>query len=276
MNWTRGFLIFLILAIVSGCATMPTGPTVAALPGPGKPFEVFQADDYACRQWAQQQIGGASPSQTANQNLASGAVVGTLVGAGLGAAIGAATGNVGAGAAIGAGAGLLTGTAVASGPAASSEYQLQRRYDITYQQCMYAKGNQIPGAGYSPPLPGEAPPPVGYGPPPPEDAPPPYAFAAPPDVVPIPGTYAYFVPGIGMDVLFYQGYWYRPFRGRWYSAQFYNGPWIYVPGPRVPRVLFSLPPGWRRVPRGYRPIAHAELQRNWQRWERERHWEEHR
>ena len=86
MNLTRGFLIFLALALLGGCATMPTGPTVSVLPGPGKPFEVFQADDYACRQWAQQQIGGASPSQTANQNLATGAVVGTLVGAGLGAA----------------------------------------------------------------------------------------------------------------------------------------------------------------------------------------------
>ena len=53
MNLTRGFLIFLALALLGGCATMPTGPTVAAMPGPGKPFEVFQADDYACRQWAQ-------------------------------------------------------------------------------------------------------------------------------------------------------------------------------------------------------------------------------
>jgi hypothetical protein len=165
MSWTRGFLIFLALALLGGCATMPAGPTVTVYPGPGKPFEVFQADDYACRQWAQQQIGGTSPSQTANENLAGGAVVGTLVGAGLGAAIGAATGNVGAGAAIGAGAGLLTGTAAASGPAASSGYQLQRRYDIAYQQCMYAKGNQIPGVrparAYGPP------PPPAYGPPPP-------------------------------------------------------------------------------------------------------------
>src|SRR5208283_941986 len=125
--------------------------------------------------------------------------------------------------------------------------------------------------GYGPPPPeGYGPPPPasqGYGPPPPEEAPPPYAFAAPPDVVPIPGTYAYFVPGIGMDVLFYGGYWYRSFRGRWYGAPSYNGPWMFMPGPRVPRVLFSLPPGWRTVPRGYRPISHSELHRNWQRWE---------
>jgi hypothetical protein len=142
---------------------------------------------------------------------------------------------------------------------------------------------QPPGAqGYGPPPPGAqgyGPPPPGaqgYGPPPPEEAPPPYAFAAPPDVVPIPGTYAYFVPGMGADILFYGGYWYRPFRGRWYGAPSYNGPWMYVPGPRVPRVLLSLPPGWRRVPPGYRPIPHAELNRNWQRWQREKHWEGHR
>ena len=31
-------------------------PDGHGLSGPGKPFEVFQADDYACRQWAQAQI----------------------------------------------------------------------------------------------------------------------------------------------------------------------------------------------------------------------------
>ena len=166
MNWKRVFPICFILMVLSGCATMPTGPTVTVLPGPGKPFEVFQADDSVCRQWALQQIGGASPSQTANQNLATGAVVGTVVGAGLGAAIGAASGNAGAGAAIGAGTGLLGGTAVASNPAYASEWQLQRQYDIAYQQCMYAKGNQIPGVvrqrarAAAPPPP---PPPPGYG-----------------------------------------------------------------------------------------------------------------
>ncbi len=176
MNATRGFLIFLALALLGGCATMPAGPTVTVYPAPGKPFEVFQADDYACRQWAQAQIGGTSPSETANQNLAAGAAVGTLGGAAVGALIGAASGNAGAGAAIGAGAGLLTGTAVGSNSAAASGYSLQRRYNIAYEQCMYAKGNQVPGArparaygpppSYGPP-PDYAPPPPSYGPPPP-------------------------------------------------------------------------------------------------------------
>ena len=165
MNRKQGVLLLFAAVVLSGCATMPTGPMVPVLPGPGKPFEVFMADDTLCRQWAQQQIGGASPSQTANQNLATGATVGTLVGAAMGAAIGAATGNVAAGAAIGGGAGLLGGTATGSNAGAASEYQLQRRYDIAYQQCMYAKGNQIPGVGrrpsrlYAPPPPPPPPPP---------------------------------------------------------------------------------------------------------------------
>lgn len=68
---------------------------------------------------------------------------------------------------------------------------------MVYQQCMYADGNQILGAGCG------SPPPAGYGPPPTEEVPLPYAFTAPPDIVPIPGTYVYFVPGIGVDIFFY-------------------------------------------------------------------------
>lgn len=165
MKWQSGVFLLIVAAVLGGCATMPTGPTVMVMPGPGKPFEVFMADDGVCRQWAQQQIGGVSPSQTANENLTTGATIGTVVGAGLGVAIGAATGNAGAGAAIGASAGLLGGLGMASDPAYGAEWQLQRRYDIAYQQCMYAKGNQIPGAvrsstkTYAPP----PPPPQGNG-----------------------------------------------------------------------------------------------------------------
>jgi hypothetical protein len=103
------------------------------------------ADDTICREWAQRQIGGTSPSQIANENTTAGAALGTVIGAGLGALIGSATGNAGAGAAIGAGVGLLSGTSVGSNAGAASGYHLQRQYDIAYQQCMYSKGNQVPG-----------------------------------------------------------------------------------------------------------------------------------
>ena len=133
-----------ILLLAGGCATVPTGPSVMVLPPQGKPFEVFQAEDATCRNWAVQQI-GMSPQDTVNKNAAQGAVVGTAIGAGLGAAIGSASGNAGTGAAIGAASGLLVGTTSGAQAGQVYGYEAQRRYDIAYQQCMYANGNIIPG-----------------------------------------------------------------------------------------------------------------------------------
>jgi len=134
-------LAFLAL---SGCATLPTGPSVLVLPATGKSFEQFQAEDAACRGWAGQSV-GITPQQAVNQNTASGAVVGTALGAAVGALLGAAVGDPGAGAAIGAGSGLLMGTASGASAANLSAWEAQRLYDNTYIQCMYAKGNQVPG-----------------------------------------------------------------------------------------------------------------------------------
>jgi hypothetical protein len=159
-----GLLLFVAALVLAGCATVPAGPSVMVLPPPQKPFETFQEDDACCREWALQQV-GVDPGEAAEEALISGAAIGTLIGAGAGAAIGAASGNAGAGAAIGAGTGLLAGTALASGPAYAAGWELQRRYDIAYQQCMYAKGNQIPGHRRSTrrvqPIP-PPPPPPGY------------------------------------------------------------------------------------------------------------------
>ncbi|HYA86586.1 MAG TPA: glycine zipper family protein [Nitrospirota bacterium] len=143
-TYKQCILISLALLVVGGCATMPTGPSVMVLPPPGKPFEVFQAEDSMCRQWARQQI-GLTPQETANQNTAAGAAVGTALGAGLGAAIGSASGQAGAGALIGGASGLILGTASGANSAEYYGYEAQRRYDIAYEQCMYANGNIIPG-----------------------------------------------------------------------------------------------------------------------------------
>lgn len=166
MNWGRGLVLLFAAAALSGCATIPPGPSVMVLPASGKSFEVFQSEDLACRNWAASQT-GAPPADTVNRNLAGGAAIGTLMGAGLGAAIGAASGNAGTGAAIGAAGGLIGGTAAATSPAYAAGWEVQRRYDTAYQQCMYAKGNQIPGVlrasrpSYRVPPP---PPPPGYRP----------------------------------------------------------------------------------------------------------------
>lgn len=135
-------MVFLLLLVVGGCATVPPGPSVLVLPAPGKSFEEFQVEDMDCKRWASQQS-GLSPQEAVNQNTASGAVVGTVLGAGLGAAIGAVSGNPEMGAAVGAGSGLLGGTLSGINAGQGYAWEAQRRYDIAYQQCMYARGNQV-------------------------------------------------------------------------------------------------------------------------------------
>jgi hypothetical protein len=179
MNFKGGILLLLVAVALSACATVPTGPSVMVWPGPGKPFEVFQSDDAVCRQWAGQQV-GAHPSESANKTLASGAAVGTILGAGLGAAIGAVSGQFGAGLGIGAASGAILGTASATGPASGAQWEVQRRYDNAYMQCMYAKGNQVPGARtYRRAVP-PPPPPPGFTLPPSSAYPPPPASEYPP------------------------------------------------------------------------------------------------
>ncbi len=100
-------------------------------------------------------------------------------------------------------------------------------------------------------------------------------FAAPPEVVVIPGTYVYMVPDIETDVLFFQGYWWRPYEGRWYRSGDYKGRWSYVAPSRVPGGLRSLPQDYRhRISSpGHERIGHRDVKSNWKRWEREKHWD---
>jgi hypothetical protein len=157
----RPAAVLVPLLLLSACASEPLGPTVPVMPAPGKAFDAFQNDQAVCKQFASNQVQGGA--QQANNRQVGTAVVGTLLGAGLGAAIGG-----GRGAAIGAGAGAVGGTAVGAGPAQGAQYSLQQQYNLAYSQCMYSKGNQVPG--YQPPGPPPPPPPgyaPGYPPPPP-------------------------------------------------------------------------------------------------------------
>lgn len=194
----RKLIPLLALALfAAGCTTIPTGPSRMALPGSGKDFDSFRADDASCRQYALQ-TSGATPTETQDNSAVKSAVVGTAVGAAAGAAIGGSS----HGAAAGAGVGLLMGAMAGAAAGNQSGYVAQRRYDNGYTQCMYAKGHRVPlPAGmaqsrqaqapvqaapqpyYAPPAPAQpyyAPPPPPpqqqqqyYAPPPPGSAPPP-------------------------------------------------------------------------------------------------------
>jgi hypothetical protein len=88
------------------------------------------------------QAGGPGPNKAATDNAVATAATATAVGAAAGALI---DGSSGAG--VGAGIGLLMGSAIGSSTANASAYEAQRRYDIGYTQCMYAKGHKVPVAG---------------------------------------------------------------------------------------------------------------------------------
>lgn len=103
-----------IIFSLAACAAIPTGPSILVLPGPGKNFDAFRADDYQCRQYALAQIGGVSP----NQASAAGGVTSAA-------------------------AGSLAGTEAAG----ASGYEAQERYDMGYIQCMFASGNRVPVSG---------------------------------------------------------------------------------------------------------------------------------
>ena len=151
MNFSRTILGAGLMAALVGCASIPAGPSVAVMPGPGKPFDQFNADNAICKEFARQQI-GAEPSEVARNQVLSGAAAGAALGAASGVLMGHGEGS----AESMAGAGLIVGSAAGANAANQSTMSLQRRYDIAYEQCMYAKGNQVPGYAmprYAPPPP---------------------------------------------------------------------------------------------------------------------------
>lgn len=168
----RLLIFFVLLMVVSlpACATFPAGPSVMVLPGTNKSFDQFRQDDYFCRQFAYEQVGGVTGKQAAQESAVKSAVVGTALGAVAGAAIGSASGHMGAGMAVGAGSGLIVGSTSGGGYAEGSYYENQRLYDHAYVQCMYAKGNRVPVNGRfisGPSSTRRQAPPASYPPPPP-------------------------------------------------------------------------------------------------------------
>jgi len=114
--------------------------------------------------------------------------------------------------------------------------------------------------------------------------PPPIVFAAPPEVIVLPDTqHAYAVPDIEADIYFWNGWWWRPWEGRWYRSHYYDRGWVYYNS--VPSFYFDVDPGWRGYYRthnwyghrwNYERISHQRLHKNWQGWNNNGYWERQR
>ncbi len=110
--------------------------------------------------------------------------------------------------------------------------------------------------------------------------PPVIRFRKPPTLVVLPNTYVYVVPDVDVDIFFSDGWWWRPYEGRWYRSRDYNSGWHHYK--HTPSFYHNIPRHWRNDYRNHhwkgqqwnperRP--HKEVQRHWKNWEKTRHWE---
>jgi uncharacterized protein YcfJ len=166
--------------LIASCAETPMGPTVQVMPAPNKPFNTFQEDQILCKNYAEQQVSGQA--QQANERAIGAGLLGTALGTAVGAA---ATGGSGRGLATGAAVGAVGGTALGMGSSYGQQGGIQVQYNNAYSQCMYSKGNQVPG--FAPAVAAPLPPPQASAPPPPPPSgsvppppPPPAGYYSPP------------------------------------------------------------------------------------------------
>lgn len=100
------------IAVLAGCVPAAMAPTVVVTPGPGKSAAYFAADQTGCAAQANQQM--APVIQAANTQLVGNALLG------------------------------VTPSQTAQSTQ-SAQATLQQQYNIAYSQCMYAKGDIVPG-----------------------------------------------------------------------------------------------------------------------------------
>ena len=110
--------------------------------------------------------------------------------------------------------------------------------------------------------------------------PPPIVFAAPPEVIVLPGSYVYVAPDLAEEMYFVDGWWWRPWQGRWYRSQYYDRDW--GPYSSVPSFYGNVHQGWRDDYRDhrwsgqawdYQRMPHARVEQNWNTWKSTNYWE---
>jgi hypothetical protein len=90
------------------------------------------------------------------------------------------------------------------------------------------------------------------------------AFTTQPRMQVVPNTHVYYIQDSDRDVYQYGRTYYANDGGRWYRAQNYRGPWIYVRSRNVPRQIYAVPAGYRRGWQGdYGYWRHRDYDRNW-------------
>ncbi len=106
------------------------------------------------------------------------------------------------------------------------------------------------------------------------------SFHAAPTLVALPGSYAYAVPDYEAEIFFYDGFWWRPWEGRWYRSSYYDRGWETYGS--VPVFYSGIPRDWRTRYRNHdwdgrrwehERVNYNDVERNWSSWKRDRHWD---
>ncbi|MGD0885026.1 MAG: hypothetical protein ABSA46_09175 [Thermodesulfovibrionales bacterium] len=98
---------------------------------------------------------------------------------------------------------------------------------------------------------------------------PPPIVAPPPDVIAMPNAPGVYVaPDIGVDLFFWNGWWWQLWNGHWYRSRYYDRGWGYY-SRGVPGFYRHVNPGWRGYygsrmwngrPWNYKRIPHQQFQ----------------
>lgn len=109
----------------------------------------------------------------------------------------------------------------------------------------------------------------------------PVVFDAPPEMIVLPDTNnVYVAPDSDFDLFFWNGWWWRPWEGRWYRSHSYNRGWTYYR--KVPSFYYDVDPGWRGYYRDrnwsgnrweYERIPNQRLHNNWKKWQTNHYWQ---
>jgi hypothetical protein len=271
MRYLKKTAPFIVMLMVSACATLPTGPSVNVTPSQGKNFDVFLTEDAKCRQWADQNAGSAQDSyptfedygreaQRRYDNAYSQCMY--------------SYGNQAPGHQEVAAAAPKPAVAAPPPPPATLPDATTPPPPAAAPPVVAAQTGDVPPDAIAPPE--NTPPPL-----PPETAPPPGQYAPPPPVSIDQAPQFIYSPQLGMYVavgvpydLVYTGneyfYWYG---GRWFHGPYYNGPWAFATRAYYPPALLRFRIGyirhygnyeyrqWQRHGRNYRGRFHRPAYR---------------
>jgi len=271
MRYLKKTTLILSMLLVSGCATLPTGPSVNVAPGTGKSFDLFLTEDAKCRQWAEQQGGSAQESYPTIEDYGreaqrryDNAYIQCMY----------SYGNQVPGHQQVATAAPHPAVAAPPPPPVTLPVATSPPPSAT-PPVVVAQMGDVPPDAIAPP--DNTPPP-----PPPETAPAPGQYASPPPVFIDQAPQFIYSPQLGMYVaigvpydIVYTGneyfYWYG---GRWFHGPYYNGPWAFATRAYYPPALLRFRIGsirqyrnseyrrWQRHGRLYRGRFHRpELRR---------------